>query len=134
MARRRKSSERSGAAALEFAVIAPVLLIILLGTIETCSMIFLQQTLTIAAYEASRVSIIPEATTSDVEDAAIKLLNTRKVKDFSIKITPNNFGSASYGTFIKVEVTAPCNSNSSFSPFFYNGKSLTGSVEMMKEF
>jgi Flp pilus assembly protein TadG len=134
MLRTRRKHARSGAAALEFAIIAPVLLIILLGTIETCSMIFLQQSLTIGAYEAARVSIIPNATTSDVVDAAEKLLDTRKVQGYSITVTPSNFPSAAYGTFIRVEVRAPCNSNSSFSPFFYNSKTLTGSVEMMKEF
>jgi hypothetical protein len=39
-----------------------------------------------------------------------------------------------YGTLIQVRVTAPCNSNSPFSPWFYGGRSLTGEVTLMKEF
>ena len=51
---RKKQLPKRGIAAVEFAVIAPVFFLILLGTIETCTMIFLQQSLKIAAYEAAR--------------------------------------------------------------------------------
>jgi len=125
---------RKGVAAVEFAIVAPVLLIILLGTIETCTMIFLQQSLTIAAYEAARVTVVPNTKTSEVNAAATRLLSRRRVKGFTIKITPSNFQAASYGTFIRVEVAAPCNENSPISPFYFNSKTLTGSVEVMKEF
>lgn len=127
-------SKKRGAAAVECAIVLPVFVIILLGTIETCSMIFLQQSLKIAAYEGARVALIPKSTTASVEKAANDILNVRRVKGFNVTITPSNFSSQAYGTLIRVDVSAPCNSNSPFVPFFYNAQTLTGSVEMMKEF
>lgn len=125
---------RSGAALVEFAVVLPVLVLILLGTIETCTMIFLRQSLTIAAYEGARVSIVPESEESDVRNAATHLLNLRRIKNATVKVSPSDIEKAPYGSFIRVEVTAPCSQNSVLPLQFYGGRSLTGTVEMMKEF
>jgi hypothetical protein len=130
----RRGRSRSGAAVIEFSIILPVLVLLLLGTLETCSMIFLQQSLKIAAYEGARVAIIPKTDAADVNDKSNALLNLRKVKDATITITPSNFDAAPYGTFIRIEVSAPCDSNSMFPLSFYGGRSFTGTVEMMKEF
>lgn len=130
----KKRHSKKGVAAVEFAIAIPVFVLILLGTIESCTMIFLKQSLEIAAYEAARVSLIPKSTTSDVESAATALLSVRRINNFTISVTPSNFQTASYGTFIRVDVSAPCNSNSAFLPIFSNSRTLIGSVEMMKEF
>jgi len=135
MLRRRRPVRHSrGAAVVEFAAIIPVLMLVLLGTIETCNMIFLQQSLEIAAYEAARVTIVPETDTADVETSATALLNGRRVNGAAITVTPNNFQNVPYGAFIRVDVSAPCNSNGALLPTFYGSKTLTGTVEMMKEF
>jgi Flp pilus assembly protein TadG len=130
----RSSRARKATATVEFAVIAPVFLLILLGTIETCSMIFLQQSLEIAAFEGSRVAIVQKSTRDGVERAINTILGPRRVRDYVVRITPNDFQSASYGTFIKIEVTAKCESNSMLPPIFYGGSTSTGAVEMMKEY
>ena len=54
---------RSGVAAVEFAVCLPVLVVLILGSIECCSMIFLRQSLAIVAYEGLRVAVKPETST-----------------------------------------------------------------------
>jgi len=41
---------KRGAAVVEFAILLPVFVLILFGSIEACSMIFLQQSLEMAAY------------------------------------------------------------------------------------
>ena len=132
--RRRRLPNRKGAAVVELAVILPVFVLILMGTIETCKMIFLQQSLEIAAYEASRVTIVPTSTVTEVNNAAISLLRARRVNNASITVTPSNYQSAPYGSFIRVDVAAPCDSNTPFLLRFYSSKTLTGTVEMMKEF
>jgi hypothetical protein len=49
-------------------------------------------------------------------------------------VTPSDFLTRPYGTFIKVTVSAPCASNSSFAPWIYAGRVLSSDVEMMKEY
>lgn len=119
---------------MEFAVLLPVLVLILMGTIETCTMIFMQQSLHIAAYEGARVAIVPDSDADDVRNAAIRLLDIRRIKDASITVTPNDIAGAPYGSFIRVEINAPCSSNSVLPLQFYSGRTLRGTVEMMKEF
>lgn len=134
ISRRRRASRRRGAAIVEFAVVSPVFIAILLGTIEACSMIFLKQSVTMGAYEGTRVSVVPGTTTAQVETAVKGFLDARKVKSYTIQITPSNFQAAAYGSFIQVKVTAPCGPNGLIPSIFYGGKSVTGTVEMMKEY
>jgi hypothetical protein len=97
-------------------------------------MIFLQQSLEIAAYEGARVAIVPETTTTDISDSASALLLARKVKSATITVSPTDFQNAPYGSFIRVSVSAPCNSNAVFPLAFYGSKTITATVDMMKEF
>lgn len=127
-------SYRSGTAVVELAATLPVFVLLLLGTIETCNMIFLQQSLEIAAYESARVAIVPGSDDFDINLATTELLTARRVKNATVVVTPTNFQNAAYGSFIRVDVSVPCNSNSVFALRFYGSKTLTGTVEMMKEF
>ena len=131
---RKKSRRRSGTAVVELAAVLPVFVLLLLGTIETCNMIFLQQSLKIAAYEGARITIVPATDQFDVDTAVSELLAARRVNGATVTVTPSNFQNAPYGSFIRVDVSAPCNSNTSFALRFYGSKTLTGTVEMMKEF
>ena len=130
----RPSKNRNGVAVVEFASILPVFVMILLGTIETCTMIFLQQSLEIAAYESARAAIVPGSDIDDINLSTTEILAARRINGGSVVVTPSNFQNAAYGTFIRVDVTAPCNSNSVFALRFYGSKVLKGTVEMMKEF
>lgn len=47
-------------------VCLPVLTLVTLATIESSAMIFLQQSLSIAAYEGARISLVPEAEAAKV--------------------------------------------------------------------
>lgn len=131
---RRRRSIRRGTAATETAVILPLFVFIVLGCIETCTMIFLKQSLEIAAYEACRTSLVRGTTTYGVQTKAQNILTARKVQNATITVDPPDFLSRPYGTFIRVTVSAPCNSNSSFAPWIYAGRTLSSDVEMMKEY
>ena len=130
----RRLAKRNGAAVVEFAVVLPVFVTLLLGTIETCTMIFLKQSLKIAAYESARAAIVPGSDDFDINLATTEILTARRIKNGTVTVTPANFQNAAYGSFIRVDVSAPCNSNSVFALRFYGSKTLTGTVEMMKEF
>ncbi len=129
----RRSSLR-GTAVVELAITLPVFVLILFGTIETTTMIFLQQSLEICAYQAARVAMIPSSTTAKVNTACTAVLTDRKVRSATISVTPSDYETQPYGTLVRVRITAPCNSNSPFSPWFYGGHTLTGEVTLMKEY
>lgn len=126
--------KRRGVAATEFAVCLPIVVLLVVGTIEACSMIFLKQSLEIAAYEGARTAIIPGATKANVEAACNQILADRKVKGASISVKPSDIDALKPGDYVDVTVTAPCNNNSVVPNTFYRGKTLSSSASMMIEF
>ena len=54
----RRPQESRGVAAAELAVCLPVIVLIVIATIEACSALFLKQSLTAAAYEGVRTAIV----------------------------------------------------------------------------
>ncbi len=131
LAPRRK---RRGVAATEFAVCLPIVVLLVVGTIEACSMIFLKQSLAITAYEGARTAIIPGATKAQVDAACNQILADRKVKGATISIKPTDIASLNPGDYVDVTITAPCNTNSVVPNTFYRGKTLSSSASMMIEF
>jgi hypothetical protein len=132
----RSSQRRSrrGVAAVEAAVMLALYVLLVLGTIETCSMIFLKQSLEIAAYEGARAAIVPRSNVSKVKFKSNEILGVRHVRDGAVTVTPADFDTLPYGTIIRVSATAPCNSNGLFPASIYGNRSLTGEAEMMKEY
>jgi len=131
---RRRWGRRRGTATVECAVVLPVFVLLLLGTMEACSMIFLRQSVELAAYESARAAVLPQTTLVNVQSAGASLLSVRNVKNFSITVTPTNFQTAAYGTFIRVTASAPVANNSLFGTIFYKNMNVVGSVDFMKEY
>ena len=125
---------RSGTAVTELAITLPILVLMLMATIECCCMIFVTQTLHIAAYEGTRVALVPKITRAQVEFAVNQSLNDRRVKYATITIEPTNFAAAPITSFIRVRVTAPANTNTLVSPLFFTNQVLRGECSMMKEY
>ncbi|MCA9050541.1 MAG: pilus assembly protein [Planctomycetaceae bacterium] len=129
-----QSQRRRGTAATEFAVCLPILIVLLIGTIEACSMIYLKQSLSVASYEGIRASVASGATTASVTTACNRILTARNVQAATITITPSGFETQPAETLITVRVSAPAASNSIFSGWFYDTIVIDGQATMMKEF
>jgi Flp pilus assembly protein TadG len=131
---RLQKRRRRGVAAVEFAVCLPIIVLIVLSTIEACSMIFLKQTLAIAAYQGARTAIVPGKTQADVVAACNQILKDRSVDGGVVTVKPKDFEKLEPGQYVDVTVTAPCNANSIVRNKFYKGKTLTANASMMIEF
>lgn len=125
---------RRAVAASELAVCLPILVLLVLAMIESCTMIFLKQSLTVAAYEGIRTAIEPSSTTANVESACKAVLADRRINDAKITINPVNFQGLARGQYITVTVSAPAGKNSVIPGSFFSGRTLSGSATMMKEF
>src|SRR5205809_603029 len=97
---------RRGAAAVEFAIVAPVLFLLFLGMIEFGRMVMVQQIITNAAREGARIAIIPGATTSQVVTAVNTYLTSTSIKGATATVSPDPT-SATYGSSITVNVSLP---------------------------
>lgn len=125
---------RRGVAAAEFAVCLPLIMVLLLGTLEASTMIFLKQTLSIAAYEGARTAITADAVAADVEAACNVILSQRNVIGGTVTVTPGPLESQPVQTWITVTVTAPASSNSVIQGLFYSSHTVAARATMMKEY
>lgn len=132
---RNAKTARRGVATVELAVCLPLLVLFCFGAIEACSMIYLKQSLTIAAYEGGRTANALGATTSDVEATCNQILADRGIAGGVVATTPSQISSANPGTYIAVEVSAPTTANSLLPPWFFStGSNLEGRSEFMKKY
>ena len=125
---------RKGVAATEFAVCLPVLMLMVLGMIESCSMIFLKQSLTVTSYEGVRTALVENATSDDVRRSCQQVLDDRRIQGGTVTIQPADFQNLDPGEYVQVTVTAPADLNTVIPGSFFRGRTLTGSATMMIEF
>jgi Flp pilus assembly protein TadG len=121
-------------AAAELAVCLPVIVLLVLGMIEACTMIFLKQSLTVAAYEGARTAIRPNADAADVQSTCDGVLTDRRVAAGVVAVSPKDISSAAIGDYIEVTVSAPAGRNSVIPGSFFRGRTLSATASMMKEF
>ncbi len=103
---------RSGLASVELAFVLPVMLILVLGTIEVCQRIFLRQSAVIVAYEAGRLAARSTSSNVEVATRCQTMLTQRRVKNAIVTITPSDLLSQPPGTQVRVRVEVPWASNS----------------------
>lgn len=125
--------DRRGIAAVEFAICLPVLLLILMGVLESCSMIFLKQSLAVTAYEGAHTAVVAEATSADVVATCNQILADRGVNSATITITPSDITSIDPGEFITVNISAPADANRVVPLSFFGGQILQSQAVFMKE-
>lgn len=90
----RKLNER-GVAAAEFALVLPVLLLILFGTIEFGMMMYAREIVTNAAREGARAGIVqgpPKRTSSEISTIANSYLTGTGINQADVTFTPTGVG------------------------------------------
>jgi Flp pilus assembly protein TadG len=130
-------SER-GAAAVEFALILPLLVILVFGIVEFSIAYNHKQGLQAAAREGARLAALPQSTQSDVADrvrsALSGVFNTTEINAATITVTPSTThpcDGAAPGTHVVVTVSAP---DALDVPFVTNSTvTLTGKGEFLCE-
>ena len=130
---RRRTMPRRAAAAAELAICLPLLVMLLLASLEACSMIFLDHSLTIASYEGVRVAINYDGTNSAVLARCNQIIDDRGVAGATVSINPGNVANVPRGQPIAITISAPCDSNAILPPWFYGGRTLSCTNTMVKE-
>ncbi|MFK8112821.1 MAG: TadE/TadG family type IV pilus assembly protein [Rubripirellula sp.] len=127
----RRSSD--GIAIVELAICLPIIVLILLATIEACEMLQLQQNVATTAYEGARIGIMPGAEAAKVQLQCKMLLDDRSITNYTISTSPSDLSTASQGDQITVTVDADCVSNSVLGGVFFQGRTINESVVMRAE-
>jgi Flp pilus assembly protein TadG len=125
---------RRGAAAVEFAVVAPVLFLLVFGMIEFGRMVMVQQVITNGSREGARLAVLDGTTTADVTTAVNTYLTGASVQGATVTVTPNPPTSAAYGAPVTVVVSVSFDQVSWLpTPMFLSGRELTATTVMRRE-
>jgi len=131
--RSRRYQNRLAVAVVELAVCLPLLALVLLGTVEACVMLQLQQNLAVTAYEGARIGILPGVDASSVQLQCQMLLDDRSINSSTITLDPADLSTLNVGDLFTVTIDADCTANSVFGGIFYESKTMSESVVMRAE-
>lgn len=111
---RTRGRRRPGASAVEFAVVAPVFFLFVMGILEIGRGMMVQHLLLNAARQGCRAGILPSNGNTQITSAVADTLNPAGITSQSVAVTVNDVTgdalNASTGDDITVSVTIPTNS------------------------
>src|SRR5438477_12793763 len=80
---------RRAAAAVEFAVVAPVFLLLVFGMIEYGRMVMVQQIITNGSREGARAAVLDGATTASVTSSVNSFLSAGSITGATVTVSPD---------------------------------------------
>lgn len=98
---------RRGAAAVEFALVAPLFFLLIFGMIEFGRMIMVQQVITNASREGARAAVLDGSTHSEVQQTIDDYLSSASISGATVQIVPYEPSTAGYGEPVTVTVQVP---------------------------
>jgi Flp pilus assembly protein TadG len=127
--------KRRGAAAVEFALIAPVFFLMIFGMIEFGRMVMVQQVITNGSREGARLAVLDGTSGAQVTSVVNDYLESARVSGANVAVNPTEPSSAGYGEPVSVTVTIPFSQVSWLpSPMFIGGDTvLTATTVMRRE-
>lgn len=128
----RRRLARRGAAAVEFALVAPIFFMFIFGMIEYGRAVMVQQILTNAAREGARVAILTTATTTSVKSAVTTYLSNAGISGATPSVSPDPPTSATTGSSVTVTVSVPFNSVSWLPTPQWLGSTTLTAVSVMR--
>ena len=125
---------RRGAVAVEFAFVAPLLFLLIIGMMELGRVVMVQQILTNAAREGARRGILEQATTPEVESLVADYLADASIPGASVTVSPQTLTNVEFGDPVTVNVSIPYDDISWVSTrSFLSGKNLSAQCIMRSE-
>ncbi len=117
---RRRFVNRRGTATVELAVCLPMLALIVFGSIQACSLIYLKHAVTSAAYEGTMELIRPNSSNSSVTTRVQNILDMHNIRDAQVTLLPAGVDITDLptGTPVEIRVRADVDANLAISGWF----------------
>ncbi len=122
---------RSGATAVEFAIVAPIFFLLMMASFEFSRLNVIRHTADNAAYEAARHAMVPGATAAEAIAKANSILNTVGTRGARVTINPTILGPEVDSINARIDV--PLNQNGWIVPKFTSGRTLTAQSTLRTE-
>jgi Flp pilus assembly protein TadG len=128
--------KRRGAAAVEFALVAPLFFLLIFGMVEFGRMVMIQQVITNASREGARKAVLDGATSASVKSAVVTYMANGGVtiSTSNVTLSPTDPASAEAGDPITVTISIPFTQVSWLpSPMFLGNRQMFASTVMRRE-
>ncbi len=122
---------RRGAAAVEFALCVPILLVTMFAIVEFSRALQIQQAVRQAAFEGARAGLALDAVTSDATTAASNVVTAVGIRNATITVTPNPLTYTT--TTIGVTVSVSPSTNTWFMRFFAGSQPISATITLNRE-
>jgi Flp pilus assembly protein TadG len=99
-----KGNCRRGTSAVEFALVAPIMMLFTFGLVEVGRITLVKQNVTHASREGARVAIRPIANTEDVIERVTNELSLLQIENATIETVPESIEDAEPGSEVTVRV------------------------------
>jgi Flp pilus assembly protein TadG len=135
----RKRSRRGGAI-VETVFCIPLVILLMMGTLEVCSAIFLYESLKVAAFEGVRIGTRKGGTTTEVLNRTHQVLASRGVvmpansSLYGVTVSPLDLSATQALDPITVTISAPTQGNSRFIFGTFANQRIVARVTMVREF
>jgi Flp pilus assembly protein TadG len=120
-------TRRTGAAAVEFAIVAPIFFMLVLATLEFGRLNIIRHTADQAAYEAARFAMVPGATAAEARSKAESMLKIVGARDSKITVVGPTDDK------VTVTVDVPLNKNGWVAPKFTKNKTIRATSTLKTE-
>ena len=103
-------TRRTGAATVEFAIVAPIVFLVVLGLVQFASLLMCQNMLTVAAREGARLASMSSTISKDLVVSEMEERLSHAGIDpnqVTINVNPTNLGSLNTGDEVSISVSVP---------------------------
>jgi len=122
---------RAGAAAVEFAIVAPIFFLFILAAFEFGRLNIIRHTADNAAYEAARLAMVPGATAGEAIAKANRMLNIVGTRGATVTVNPAVLGPNTDEILVTIQV--PMDQNGFIAPHFTRGKTIRAQSRLKTE-
>ena len=129
--RKTRWPRRRGAAAVEFALAAPIFFLFLLAAFEFGWLNVIRHTADNAAYEAARTAMVPGATANEAQAKATGLLKIVGARGANVKVSPAVLTPET--NQVTVEIDIPMDRNGLIVPRFTGSTTIHSSSTLRTE-
>ena len=127
--KRRRAESRLGASAVEFAIVANVMFVMILACMEFARMNMVRNLAQDAAYFAARQAIVPGATATEAEGEASQILDSILAGGYTVSVSDVGADSEDVTVTVDVDLTAVA----LFAPYFLTDTTLSATARMRTE-
>ena len=129
--RQSRRSLRTGATAVEFAIVAPLFFVLVIASLEFGRLNIIRHTADQAAYEAARDAMVPGATAAEARARAERMLRIIGTRGARVTVTPAVIDADTEE--ISVEVDIPMNQNGWITPRFSKNATIHAESRLKTE-